>query len=333
MFFNYGHFYSLPTNEDRYKIDWGAESEPVNILGNPRLEMERTISYEVGLESSIINTYMARISGYYKDIDNEIGEVGYENMDGYVNYTTLENTGYGDTRGFEFEFRKDHGRFFTGWLNYDYMVETSGRIGITQHYEEPLRESNETEVDPEEDSPIPRPVFRALVTLKAPSDWGIFLGGYNVSFLYSWRAGYYETFNPYGEEWDDVLQNNIQWPSERYIDMSVNKNLSIGGVTANLFMEIHNVFDWGVLNSQGFDPTRPNDEDRTNYLESLHLDIYDEEPFLSDPDVSGPEELGVEPDHIGDLQSDDKPYINNPNREYLWYLDPRYVQFGIRFSF
>jgi hypothetical protein len=335
LFFNYGHFYSLPANEDRYKIDWGGENEMIHFVGNPRLEMERTISYEVGLESSIASTYMARISGYYKDTDNEAEDVGYEGIDGgaYVSYSTVENTGYGDIRGFEFEFRKDHGRFFTGWINYDYMVETSGKIGITQHYEEPLLETNETEVDPEEDSPLPRPVFRALLTLKTPQDWGMFLGGYNLSFLYQWRAGYYDTHNPYGDEWEDVLQNNIQWPAERFLDMSINKNLSIGGVTANLFVEVHNIFDWKTLNSQGFDPTIPANGDRIQYLESLRLEIYDEEPFTSDETVFGPEELGVEPDHIGDLRSEDKPYINNPNREFLYYLDPRYVQFGIRFSF
>jgi len=132
-------------------------------------------------------------------------------------------------------------------------------------------------------------------------------------------------------EFDEVLQNNIQWPATRIMDMSINKNFSISGVTANLFMDVHNLFDWGTLNSQGFEPE--NDIDRDEYFKSLHLEIYDEEPFLTDDEVSGPEELGVEPDHVGDLQSEDKPYINNPNKEYLYYLDPRYVQFGIRFSF
>ncbi len=334
LFFNYGHFYSLPNNEDRYKIDWGKETENIHFLGNPRLEMERTVSYEVGLESGIANTYMARVSGYYKDVDNEAGEIGYYGLEGlYVDYTTMENTGYGDIRGFEIEFRKDHGRFFTGWINYDYMVHTSGNIGITQHYEEPLLESRETEVDPKEDSPVPRPVFRTLLTLKTPQDWGIFLGGYNLSFLYQWRAGYYDTHNPYGDDLEDALQNNIQWPSTRILDMSINKSLSVGGITANLFVEVHNVFDWQTLNSQGFDPTIPKNGDRVAYLNSLHLEIYDKEPFLADESMKGPEELGVEPDHIGDLRSEDKPYINNPNREFLYYLDPRYVQFGIRFSF
>jgi hypothetical protein len=335
LFFNYGHFYSLPTNENRYKIVWGAKSDPVSFLGNPALKMERTVSYELGLESSIANTYMARVSGYYKDIDNESGQVKYLSYFGDVNYTTIENTGYGDIKGFEFEFRKDQGRYITGWLNYDYRVKTSGRIGLTQNYEDPLKQSYYSEVDPQEDKPLPQPVFRAQLTLKAPRDWGILLGGYNLSFLYSWRAGYYETFTAGKDEelWGDVLENNIQWPATRIMDMSINKSLSIGGVTANLFMDVHNIFNWGTLNSQGFDPTIAGDMDRIAYFKSLHLEIYDEEPFVDDETVIGPKEAGTEPDHVGDLRSDEKPYINNPNRDYLWYLDPRYVQFGIRVSF
>jgi hypothetical protein len=60
--------------------------------------------------------------------------------------------------------------------------------------------------------------------------------------------------------------------------------------------------------------------------------MYKNEPYEGSQGFTAPEE-GEEPDQVGDLSSDDKPYINDPNREFLWYLDPRYVQFGIRFSF
>jgi hypothetical protein len=332
LFFNYGHFYSLPTNENRYKINWGEYKNGVIFLGNPALEMERTISYEVGFESSVANTYLARISGYYKDIDNECDDVRYTSYYGDADYKTPENTGYGDTKGFELEFRKTHGRFFTGWIIYDYRLETSGSRGLVQNYEDPLLQSTAIEVDPEEDRPIPRPVFRAQLTLSSPKDWGIFFGGYNFSCMYSWRSGYYETFTG-GKDvelWGEVLRDNIHWQDERNVDISINKSLSIGGIAATLFMDVHNVFDWGTLSSQAFDPAAVTD--RTDYLGSLHLDIFNEEPFLSDEYINGPAE-GEKADRVGDLRSDEKPYINNPNREFLWYLDPRYVQFGIRFSF
>jgi len=330
LFFNYGHFYSLPPNEYRYKIVWGDYRMPVIFIGNPSLEMERTISYEVGFESSIASTYLARVSGYYKDTDNEYAEISYADYYGDVSYTTVENTGYGDIRGFEFEFRKAQGKFFTGWINYDYRVVTSGQIGRESYYQDVVKNQREGLHMPEYDDDLPRPVFRTQVTLKAPQDWGIFLGGYNLSFLYSWRAGYYDTYNPFGEDWENELRHNIRWPDERYIDLSVTKEFTIGGAPVSLFFDVHNLFDWQTLSTQCFDYGNPTD--RSDYISSLHLGMYENEPWTNNESTNPPAE-GKEPDKIGDLRSDEKPYINNPNRAFLYYLDVRYISFGLRFSF
>jgi hypothetical protein len=329
LFFNYGHFYSLPPNEDRYKIIWGDYRSGIVFLGNPSLDMERTISYEVGFESSIASTYLARVAGYYTDKDNEYADVSYTDYYGDVSYITVENTGFGDTRGFEFEFRKAQGRFFTFWLNYDYRVETSGQIGRTAYYENLVMNQTEGRVMPEEDNPVPRPVFRAQATLKSPQDWGLFLGGYDLSLLYSWRAGYYITYmGDQTEELRNELRNNLRWQDERNVDISIRKSFVVVGAPISLFFDVHNVFDWGTLSTQGFS----DGFDQNDYIRSLHLEAYNEEPWIDDPYRNGPAE-GEEPDHIGDLRSEEKPYIDNPDREYLWYLNPRYVQFGIRFSF
>jgi outer membrane receptor protein involved in Fe transport len=329
LFFNYGHFYSTPPNEYRYKINWGDYRSPIIFLGNPALDMERTISYEVGVESSIASTYLARVSGYYKDTDNEFADVKYvAYYSDVANYMTVENNGYSDVRGFEFEFRKDQGRFFTGWVNYDYRVVTSGQIGREVYYENLLLSQYEGVVMPEQDRPVPRPVFRAQVTLILPQDWGIFLGGYNLSFLYSWREGRYDTYlGEYTEEMRSQFANNVKWPDERNVDISISKNIVIAGAPISLFVDVHNVFDWQTLSTQGFS----SGIDQRAYLRSLHLEIFNEEPWASDGYV-GPAP-GEEPDKIGDLRSEEKPYINNPDQEFLWYLDMRYVQFGIRFSF
>jgi hypothetical protein len=332
LFFNYGHFYSLPPNEYRYNIIWGDNGSGVLFIGNPSLDMERTISYEVGLESSIANTFLARVSGYYKDTENEYATVRYTGMDEHINYMTVENSGYGDTRGFEVELRKDAGRFFTGWINYDYRVTTEGQTGKETYYQDVFTNMTQGKVELSDDDPLPRPVLRAQVTLKSPLDWGVFFGGYNFSFLYSRRAGRYDTYiGPNDREtWEDELRNNIQWPDECNLDIGVSKNIEIAGAPISLFMDIHNVFDWQVISGQAFDPQYPTDQ--TDYYRSLHLEMYKEEPWAGTAGHTAPEP-GEEPDKVGDLRSDENPYIDNPNREFLYYLDPRYVQFGIRFSF
>jgi hypothetical protein len=331
LFFNYGHFYSLPPNKNRYMIGWGRLSQPIKYLGNPYLDMERTISYEVGFESNIADIFLARVTGYYKDMDNEYGAVGYalakDEID--VDYTTYENLKYSDTRGFEFELRKQQGRFFTGWLIYDYRVSSKGYLGKRNHYKVIKDELTAGFYDVEQTEPVPRPVLSAQVSFKTPVDWGIFFGGYNLSLLYSWRAGRYESWNPFPGQVGLVqyqVQNNIQWENEKNLDLSLSKNISVAGTALTLFMDVHNVFDWQELSSQAFDG------DKDKYLKSLRLEMFGEEPYAS-AGIGAPPEEGDEPDKIGELRSDEKPWINDPNRDFLMYLDPRYVQFGIRFSF
>jgi hypothetical protein len=329
LFFNYGHFYSLAPSENRFMVGWGRANDVLRYIGNPWIDMSRTISYELGFESNIADMFLARVTGYYKDNDNEYAMVGYRDSrdEGLVDYNTYENLEYSDTRGFEFELRKPHGRFFTGWVIYDYRVRSEGKIGREQHYDYAVDEAKEGLNDPEQTEPVPQPVWTAQVTFKTPVDWGIFFGGYNLSFLYSWRAGRYETWNPFGDPTlDEILQNNIQWENERNMDLSLSKSISVAGSAVTLFMDVHNIFDWQELHQLGFHG------DRTKYLKSLHLEIYNEEPYFGKTGYTPPAE-GEEPDHVGDLSSDGKPWINDPNREFLMYLDPRYVQLGIRFSF
>ncbi len=332
LFFNYGHFYSLAPNKNRFMIGWGRPSQPIKYLGNPYLDMSRTISYEVGFESNIANQFLARVTGYYKDMDNEFTEVGYANELGSVdlNYTTYENLRYSDTRGFELELRKQHGRFFTGWVIYDYRVTSTGYLGKRDHYFVIKDELTSGFNDPEQTEPVPQPVWRAQATFKTPLDWGMFFGGYSLSLLYSWRAGRYETWNPFPGQTGLVqyqVQNNIQWQDEKNMDLSLSKNISVAGTAITLFMDIHNVFDWQELSSQAFDG------DRDKYIKSLHLEIFGEEPYKS-AGIGIPPEEGEDPDVLGvDFRSDKKQYINDPNRTFMYYLDPRYVQFGIRFSF
>jgi hypothetical protein len=332
LFFNYGHFYSLAPNKNRFMIGWGRSGDPIKYLGNPYIDMARTISYEVGFESNIANQFLARVTGYYKDMDNEFSEVGYALYQGdpAFGYTTYENLRYRDIRGFEVELRKQVGRFFTGWLIYDYRVESEGHLGKDTHYDFPADEFKTGFFDPEQTEPVPQPVFNAQVTFKTPPDWGIFLGGYSLSLIYNWKAGRYETWNPFPGQVGLVqyqIQNNLQWPNERNLDLSLSKNISVAGAALTLFMDVHNVLDWQELHQQGFDG------DKLNYITSLHLEMFGEEPYKS-AGIGTPPEEGEEPDILGvDFRSDEKPYIDDPNRDFMMFLDPRYVQFGVRFSF
>jgi hypothetical protein len=66
--------------------------------------------------------------------------------------------------------------------------------------------------------------------------------------------------------------------------------------------------------------------DRRIYLESLHFPLTNGEEYQSAGYVGGD-------DRPGELKSAEKPYINDPNQDFLKYLNQRYVTFGLKIEF
>ena len=73
--------------------------------------------------------FLIHFSGYYKDVTSQTGEVQYTNYDASVNYNTIQNNFYEDIRGFEIRINKNFGRWFSGWVNYNYRIESQGHVG------------------------------------------------------------------------------------------------------------------------------------------------------------------------------------------------------------
>jgi hypothetical protein len=100
------------------------------------------------------------------------------------------------------------------------------------------------------------------------------------------------------------------------------KNISTNKLDLMVFVDINNVFNLQYIAMQGFD----GGDDWRNYLESLHLPMYNDEQYVAAGYTGGK-------DKVGDVYSDDKPHINMPNREFLSFLNPRSITLGIRINF
>jgi outer membrane receptor protein involved in Fe transport len=325
LFFNYGHFYSLPISDDLYKTFYNLGGYN-GFFGNPSLDLPRTISYEVGFESNLLDMFLFHLAGYYKDVSDEPYTVQYVDLYESFLYNTVENIEYEDIRGFELSVRKPYGRWITGWFNYDYNVRSLGRIGRATYYEDPTKNINMGAREATQYKSLARPVFRAQVSFNIPTNFGFFLGGYRLNFLYYWRAGEYSTFNPVNLP-ANLVQDNIQWPSDRDLDMSIEKDFVFSGSQIGFFIEVNNVFDWKVLNRLGFS----SDDDERKYLKSLRLTIYEHPDWQNNGYL--PPVKGQKPDKVGELRSEEKPYINNPNLTSFTYINPRSISLGIKLNF
>ena len=326
LYFNYGHFYDLADPYNRFQIDYGIGSEGIAAIGNPNLEPRRTISYELGYEHEIADMFLLRLTGYYKDVTNEIGEVTYINFDESVSYSTFANDHYADIRGFEVEVRKDWGEWVTGWLNYTLMVQTDGFVGREVQYQDPRLQAQYGRRNPIVEKPLPQPYANANIRIMTPEGWGPTIGNYSfleqlsLNFLVSWQTGDYMTWEPLPPF---EAQNNVQWEDRWNVDLRISKFFTVDDFEFNIFADIVNVLDLQYLTGGGFS----DEADFRDYMNSLHLPIYGQEKYQGDPRYTAGD------DQVGDVRSEEKPYINMPNLDFAAWNAPRSVVLGIRIGF
>jgi len=326
LYFNYGHFYSMPVSDHMYRIRYQPYiALGISSIGNPSADLPKTVAYELGVEYNVRNLFLIHLAGYYKDVSDQTGWVSYTNYDGSVDYDTIENNNYADIRGFELRIDKRFGRWITGWLNYNYMVTTSGYVGRKQYYQDERMARIYGLQNPYQSTPLARPVARASLNIRTPGDWGPTIAGIKPfgdirwSTLFTWKAGRYMTWDPLLTY---ELKNNLQWKGDHNFDARFSKRVRFGKYNLELFADINNLLNTKRLDTLGFSDT----EDSDKYYESLHLPMYEGERYQEAGYIAGD-------DKPGDIKSDDKPYINMPNREFLTFLNPRTIFFGLKFDF
>lgn len=116
--FSYGHFYQYPPHSTMYQNNSYILS-PTNYastLGNPNVEPEMTVNYEIGLWQ-VLNEYMdLEVALWYKDIYN-LSTVNIQTTYNALRYGLYGNKDYGNARGLELKY-KAHVENFFAEVNY-----------------------------------------------------------------------------------------------------------------------------------------------------------------------------------------------------------------------
>jgi len=317
LYFNYGDFYSLPASYNLYQIFWGTRGQGIQYLGDPEVDWPLTRAYELGTDWNVGNMFRLHLAGYYKDVTNQLAGVEYIGYYNSPSYKIPESLNFEDIRGIDFRISKDFGYWVRGWLNYDYGVKSYGQTGKETHYQD-LSEPGGA-WDTLEYVPRAQPILEANIQFLTPEDLGILLGNISLSFNYTWEAGKYETYDPLSED----MFLNLQWKPWKNVQARIQKGISFAGTNLNVFAEVNNLFDWKYLDAASGCFINIDDKDR--YRNSLHLPLYAEEGY---------EDLGeAGNDQLGDVNSDDKPYIDDPELTHLAFHNPRSFVFGVKVDF
>ncbi len=339
IFLNYGHFHQWPNAVQLYRLNMDTrQGYRVSGFGNPVLEPERTIQYEVGYEQNLFDRMSLRMTGYYKNVNSEIANINfYPLLYGGGNYNIPVNRRFRDVRGFEafLELRRGSLPYLSGWVSANYLVESGGAYGYDRFYEDPLSDARlaNTQVS----SPDVRPIVKSSVSFRLPDnvrgprlgEVSLF-GGLNLSLSYTWRRGRQFTFNPAEIP---LVEDNVRWRPYQRWDLRLTKSLfRSGNYETAFYIDVSNLFnnrnmngfsgtDVGGSTSWAWDGHRWWKRERLDYLESLGYTAENQ-----NEDGTFENTIGVPGDWDNDA-------IDLPAFTPWTFLERRDIFFGIKLNF
>ncbi len=323
LFFSYGHFNKWPRPQYVYaKLSPASAQSSFQRFGNPNLDPETTVAYELGLKTQFSDNDVLTVTAYYKDIFDyvrtrtaKITSARFATQ----SFITYANLDYARSRGIEVEFKKRIGRWFTGSTNFSYAIVTgkssSADEGVLimrgdldesikeefMSWDKPITFSLNLSFYIEKDKPlfgfgkgilddinIYSRVFFQSGKRYTPA---VFTGNYDIDGRPEYE---YDRTNRYGE-----IGDNWFW-----IDLNIEKYFSIGDIKFSVFAEINNLLD--IENSAIINPVTGEAYEVGDALPSS----------WNDPSYP-------------DLQAPISPYPTNPAR----YLTKRNIKFGISLRF
>ena len=294
--FSYGHFFQIPSfsnlyvNSDEIIMPDGSLS---TVMGNPDLEPERTVKYELGLQQALTSDLSLDFTVYYQDIRNLLGVEIINTYHGNK-FARYINRDYANVKGFIVTLDKRFSNYFSLKMDYTFQVaEGDASDPLSVYYNNqsnPPVQTNKTFVPLNWDQ---RSTLNISANVGQPNNW-------NIGLIFNYGSGF-----PYTE---DVrisqgmrFENNGIKPPTYNVDMRAQKSFKIGSFDLNLFALIYNLLD--IKNENNVNAATG----RANYL--LQQDIQTAGTILG-------------------LNTLDQ-YINDPSS----YSAPRQIRIGLSLGF
>jgi outer membrane receptor for ferrienterochelin and colicin len=260
---SYGHFFQIPnfeylyegiTDSDSPDSTWESkyflprEARLNTVKGNPDLEAERTIMYELGLQQALSDQLVVEFTAYYRDIRDLVGTEIIETYD-VKKYARYINRDYGNITGMILSLEK---RFADHWgtrVDYTFQVaegNSSDPQSVFQdNQSDPPRESEKQLIPLDWDQ---RHTLNLALNTGTPGNW-------NVGLIGRFGSG-----TPYTAASRFLLgevrfENNRTKPASISFDLKGEKFFTINRTQLTAYLWIVNLFDrlneWNVYGSTG----------------------------------------------------------------------------------
>ncbi|MBK7104290.1 MAG: TonB-dependent receptor [Ignavibacteriae bacterium] len=245
LHFSYGHFFQNPDFQYLFENKQYDLNVREPLFGQPDLDAQRTISYEVGIAHQFTDRIALNLTSYYRDITGLIGTRYYfPFVDGrYTGYTLYVNEDYANVKGFELTLDIRPDKYFSGGLTYTYSVAKGSASSETEQY--PGTEESTQLYFLDFDRPH---VFNASLTYIIPEDEGLNLFGANIfenmDFSLIFKASSGAPYTPGGRDVGFVEKNSLRQPGVYNLDLMFGKEFNIyDDISLRVFAEILNLTD------------------------------------------------------------------------------------------
>ncbi|MFZ4620641.1 MAG: TonB-dependent receptor [Bacteroidota bacterium] len=239
LHFAYGHFFQNPDYRFMFENKEFKISVREPIFGQPSLDAQRTVAYEVGVTHMFSDEVVLSGTAYYKDVSGLIGThyyAAYEVPGRYSAYTLYINEDYANMKGFEINLGLRPTKNISGDLTYTYSVAKGNASTEEENYGRPVKSTILTYLDFDKTH-----VFNASVTYAFGDDEvSELLSNVDVTLLAKASSGY--PYTPGGRDVGFVVNNSLRMPGTYSIDLEIGKDIVIKGYpTFRVFLEGVNI--------------------------------------------------------------------------------------------
>ncbi|MFH1851925.1 MAG: TonB-dependent receptor [Candidatus Neomarinimicrobiota bacterium] len=249
LHFSYNHFLQRPDWRYFFENIGYSTQGAYEQIGNPELEPQRTISYEVGFTHQFSNDLKVDITAYYKDIFGWVQQTQINQLAG-TRFWIYENADFGAVKGFEVALDKRMSNNFSADVNYTYMI-SSGRLSDPQLGNTYLWRNLIAPKDPHPLDHDQRHTLSLKLAYYVPPARNQFAGDWLINLTNRYGSGF-----PYDTQSRSVAltvpaENDGRLPFNNRLDLRIQKRFTFKPVKLAAYVEVFN-----VLNRQdmGFSP-------------------------------------------------------------------------------
>ena len=250
LFFNYGHFTQWPNYIYIYSKLASVSSEEFPLIGNPNLNPEISVQYEIGARHQFTQTVAANITLFYKDVYDYPTSARFS-VPGQGDLFLYVNRDYSRSRGIEIEIKKKRAGLVGGAFSYTYsiatgkssdpnaqkLVQESGidvKTGEASLAEEYMYWNRPHKINVSVTMGMRKGETRKLWGMNLPDDW-------ILSLQYLLQSGKAYTPQQSGQETGKRSSENGPW--DNILDVRFTKYFAYGGGRAKIFLDVDNVFN------------------------------------------------------------------------------------------